>query len=147
MEPTVQQFPPFREGDAHHHGHDDHGHGEHHEPNFWQKYIFSTDHKVIGIQYGLVSLLFMLFGFALMLCMRWSIAHPMKAIPFIGSFLHSIVGSTMASPVKDAAGAVIGYAITPELYNSFGAMHGTIMVFLGVVPLAFAAFGNYVVPL
>ncbi len=147
MEPTVQQFPPFREGDAHHHGHDDHGHGEHHEPNFWQKYILSTDHKVIGIQYGLVSLLFMLFGFALMLCMRWSIAHPMKAIPFIGSFLHSIVGSTMASPVKDAAGAVIGYAITPELYNSFGAMHGTIMVFLGVVPLAFAAFGNYVVPL
>jgi cytochrome c oxidase subunit 1 len=147
MEPTVQQFPPFREGDAHHHGHDDHGHGEHHEPNFWQKYIFSTDHKVIGIQYGLVSLLFMLFGFALMLCMRWSIAHPMKAIPFIGSFLHSIVGSTMASPVKDAAGAIIGYAITPELYNSFGAMHGTIMVFLGVVPLAFAAFGNYVVPL
>jgi cytochrome c oxidase subunit 1 len=26
-------------------------------------------------------------------------------------------------------------------------MHGTIMVFLGVVPLAFGAFGNYVVPL
>jgi cytochrome c oxidase subunit 1 len=38
-------------------------------------------------------------------------------------------------------------AISPELYNSFGAMHGTIMIFLAVVPLAFAAFGNYVVPL
>ena len=38
-------------------------------------------------------------------------------------------------------------AISPDLYNSFGAMHGTIMVFLGIVPLAFAAFGNYVVPL
>jgi cytochrome c oxidase subunit I len=37
--------------------------------------------------------------------------------------------------------------ISPELYNSFGAMHGTIMVFLAIVPLAFAAFGNYVVPL
>ena len=34
-----------------------------------------------------------------------------------------------------------------DLYNSFGAMHGTIMVFLAIVPLAFAAFGNYVVPL
>src|SRR5256885_9680823 len=34
-----------------------------------------------------------------------------------------------------------------DLYNSFGAMHGTIMVFMAIVPLAFAAFGNYVVPL
>ena len=37
--------------------------------------------------------------------------------------------------------------MTPDLYNSFGAMHGTIMVFLAIVPLAFAAFGNFVVPL
>ena len=34
----------------------------HHEPGFWQKYIFSTDHKVIGIQYGLTALCFLLFG-------------------------------------------------------------------------------------
>ena len=34
-----------------------------------------------------------------------------------------------------------------DLYNAFGAMHGTIMVFLAIVPLAFAAFGNFVVPL
>src|SRR4029077_4176759 len=33
------------------------------------------------------------------------------------------------------------------LYNTFGAMHGTIMVFMAIVPLAFAAFGNFVVPL
>ena len=37
--------------------------------------------------------------------------------------------------------------MTSGLYNSFGAMHGTIMVFLGVVPLAFGAFGNLLVPL
>src|SRR6266508_4492647 len=49
--------------------------------------------------------------------------------------------------VKDAAGKIIGYAMTADLYNSFGAMHGTIMVFLAIVPLAFGAFGNYVVPL
>jgi len=40
-----------------------------------------------------------------------------------------------------------GGVMSPDLYNAFGAMHGTIMVFLAVVPLAFAAFGNYVVPL
>ena len=129
------------------HGHDDHGHPAHPEPSFWTKYIFSSDHKVIGMQYGFCALMFMLFGFGLMLLMRWSIAHPMKAVPFLGSILHHICGSEMASPVKDAAGLITGYAITPELYNAFGAMHGTIMVFLGVVPLAFAAFGNYVVPL
>src|SRR5213079_2162894 len=37
--------------------------------------------------------------------------------------------------------------MTPEFYNSLGAMHGTIMIFAGIVPLAFAAFGNFVVPL
>src|SRR5207245_11127803 len=37
--------------------------------------------------------------------------------------------------------------MTPDFCSSVGAMHGTIMVFLGIVPLAFAAFGNFVVPL
>ena len=40
-----------------------------------------------------------------------------------------------------------GGVMLPEFYNSLGAMHGTIMVFLGVVPLAVGGFGNYVVPL
>jgi cytochrome c oxidase subunit 1 len=137
MQSNVQQFPPFREAPAPH-AHDDHGgHGEHHEPNFWQKYIFSTDHKVIGIQYGFMALCFMLFGFFLMLLMRWQIAHPGVPVPVFGALLEKVLGS-VAAPKG---------AISPELYNSFGAMHGTIMVFLGVVPLAFAAFGNYVVPL
>jgi heme/copper-type cytochrome/quinol oxidase subunit 1 len=35
----------------------------------------------------------------------------------------------------------------PEFYNQLGAMHSTIMIFLGVVPLAVGAFGNYLVPL
>jgi len=137
MQANVQQFPPFREPKpAHGHGHDNHGH-EHHEPGFWNKYIFSSDHKVIGIQYGLTALCFLLFGFSLMLLMRWQIAHPSQPVPFLGPLLEKMLGSTMAP----------NGAISPELYNAFGAMHGTIMVFLGVVPLAFAAFGNYVVPL
>ncbi len=137
MQATVQQFPPFREvTDVHAHDDHGHGHGEHHEPNFWQKYIFSTDHKVIGIQYGFMSLCFMLFGFFLMILMRWQIAHPGVPVPVLGPLLEKILGQPAAHG-----------AISPDLYNSFGAMHGTIMVFLGVVPLAFAAFGNYVVPL
>ena len=59
---------------AHAHGHDDHGH-DHHELGFWRKWVFSTDHKVIGMQYGVTGLVFLLFGFGLMMLMRWTIAH------------------------------------------------------------------------
>ena len=78
-----------------HDAHDDHGH-EHHEPGFWQKYIFSTDHKTIGIQYGLTALMFMLFGFGLMILMRWQIANPGIAVPFIGPLLEKVLGSVVA---------------------------------------------------
>jgi cytochrome c oxidase subunit 1 len=119
----------------------------HHDPGFMQKYIFSTDHKVIGIQYGLTALLFMLVGFFLIATMRWSIAYPGQPLPVIGSILHTFMAD-MASPVLDPeTNKLLGYAVSNDLYNAFGAMHGTIMVFLAVVPLAFAAFGNYVVPL
>jgi len=127
--------------------HDVHSDAHHHELNYWQKYIFSTDHKVIGIQYGVMSLLFLLFGFFLMMMMRWSIAFPDQPLPLVGGLLRAILGPDVMPEVKDAAGVVLGYAMGPDLYNSFGAMHGTIMVFLAIVPLAFAAFGNYVVPL
>ena len=93
--------------------HHDH---HHHDEGFWRKYIFSVDHKVIGIQYGITSLFFLLVGFCFMLVMRYQMAWPEKGI------------------------------ITPDEYNMLGAMHGTIMVFLGVVPLAVGAFGNYIVP-
>jgi cytochrome c oxidase subunit 1 len=82
------------------------------------RYLFSTDHKVIGLLYALTSLFFLLVGFVLVILIRWQLAYPGRAV-----------------------------WITPEFYNSLGAMHGTIMVFLGVVPLAVGAFGNYVVPL
>lgn len=116
--------------EAHEHHHD------HHEPGFWQKYIFSTDHKMIGIQYGLTALLFLFFGFMLMMCMRFQLANPGKPIPVFGGLLEALLGE-----------AAKGGIMSADLYNSFGAMHGTIMVFLAIVPLAFGAFGNYVTPL
>ena len=91
---------------------------EHHEDaGFWRTYIFSSDHKVIGIQYGITSLAFLFLGFCLMLMMRWQIAHPSAPIPLVGGLLEKVLG-TAASQGK----------MSPTLYNSFGAMHGTIMV-------------------
>ena len=89
--------------------------GEHHQESFWTKYVFSQDHKWIGIQYGVTALFFMLLGFVLMIVMRYQHVH--------------------------------SGTISPDTYNSFGAMHGTIMVFLGIVPVIVGAYGNYLVPL
>ncbi len=102
---------------------------DHHKESFWTKYVWSTDHKIIGIQYGITSLVWLLFGFSLMMIMRYQLAYPESPVPFIGSLLFD------------------GGILPSEMYNSLGAMHGTIMVFLGVVPLAFGAFGNYFLPL
>jgi cytochrome c oxidase subunit I len=101
--------------------------------NFWRTRVFSTDHKVIGVQYAITALLFLLAGFSLMLLMRWQLAYPGEAVPWLGKVL---------GPERMPEGIML-----PEFYNQLGAMHGTIMVFLGVVPLAVGAFGNYVVPL
>lgn len=97
---------------------------------FWRRYLISTDHKVIGLQYGLTGGFFLLFGFSLMMLMRWSMAYPDQPIPVVGFLFPSTGG-----------------IISPDHYNIMGAMHGTIMVFMGVVPLAVGAFANYVVPL
>src|SRR3990167_10261876 len=98
-----------------------HSNDHEHDLPFWKKYIFSTDHKVVGIQYGITALFFLLFGFCLMLLMRWQLAYPGTPIPWIGRWL----GENRAP----------GGVVLPEFYNELGAMHGTIMVFLGVVPL------------
>ena len=112
-------------------------HEEHHAHSFWRTYVFSTDHKVIGMQYGFCGLAFLFFGFCLIATMRWSMAYDGQAIPFVGPMLEALLGNNVAP----------GGVMSAELYNVFGAMHGTIMVFMGIVPAAFAAFGNYVVPL
>lgn len=101
--------------------------------SFWRKYVFATDHKVIGIQYALTAMWFLLFGFGLMMLMRWQLAFPGRSLPIIGKLL--------------GENWMPGGVMSPELYNSLGAMHGTIMVFLGVVPLAVGGFGNYILPL
>src|SRR5258708_2325262 len=125
MQPTSQAIPYPAVHEAHHE-----------ELDFWRKYVFSTDHNIIGIQYGVTALFFLFFGFCLMLCMGWQIANPNTPVPIVGPLLASVLGDVAAKGI-----------VSGDLYNSFGAMHGTIMVFMAIVPMAFAAFGNFVVPL
>src|SRR3984893_18184653 len=107
-------------------------HEEEHPLGWWRTYVFSTDHKTIGIQYAVSGFVFLFFGFCLIMMMRWQLAYPGKPLPIIGK----LFGASMP-----------GGVMTPDFYNSLGAMHGTIMVFLGIIPVGFGGFGNYIVPL
>jgi cytochrome c oxidase subunit I len=102
------------------------------QQGFWRRAVFSTDHKVIGVQYGVTALGFLALGFALMLLMRWQLAFPQQALPGAG-----VLGTS-----RMPQGVML-----PDFYNQLGAMHGTIMVFLAVVPLLVGAFGNYLLPI
>ena len=79
-------------------------HGDHAE-SFIRKYVFSTDHKVIGVQYGLTALVFLAVGFFLVLLMRWQLAYPEQPMPLLGG----LFGNRMT----DAG------VMTPEFYTSW----------------------------
>ncbi len=92
-----------------------------------------TDHKTVGLQYGVTALVFLLVGFLLMILMRWQLAWPGQPLP---AWISLWLGESNAP----------GGIMLPEFYNQLVAMHGTVMVFLAVVPLAAGAFANYLVP-
>ena len=105
---------------------------EEHEQGFLRKYVFSTDHKVIGIQFLIMSLLFLLLGGLLAMVMRAQLAWPGEAIPGAG-----VLGEGMAP----------GGILLPEGYTSLVTMHGTFMVFFAIMPLLVGVFANYLIPL
>src|SRR3954451_14953687 len=99
----------------------EHEHAGHEHLGFWRQYVFSPDHKVIGIQYALTGLLVLFFGFCLMMLMPWQLAYPGRALPLISKLF--------------GEDRVPGGSMLSEFYNQLGAMHGPILVFMGVVPL------------
>ena len=114
----------------------DHAHEHHHELPWFRKYIFSTDHKVIAKQFMISSFVFLFIGGAFALMIRWQLAYPGQAIPFIGHFLPD-------TWVTEPGNGII----TPEFYAQLLSMHGTIMVFLVIIPFVTGMFGNFCIPL
>ncbi|HYM11222.1 MAG TPA: cbb3-type cytochrome c oxidase subunit I [Bryobacterales bacterium] len=99
---------------------------------FIRKYIFSFDHKVIGIQYYFLALVAVFLGMALSLLMRWHLVWPGSQIGWLEKLFP-----------QGAAGGVM----TPELYLSLMTMHGTIMVFFVLTTAPQSGFGNYILPI
>src|SRR5947208_2932026 len=105
-----------------------------HEPpkSFIRKYIFSLDHKVIGIQYILLALTAVVFGMIMSVLMRVNLTWP-------GTHIH--IMETLFP--QGAPGGVM----TPEFYLSLVTMHGTIMVFFVLTTAPQGGFGNYFLPI
>jgi cytochrome c oxidase subunit 1 len=102
------------------------GAAHHHQPpsGFIWKYIFSKDHKVIGIQYILLALVSVFLGMALSLLMRIHLAWPTLKLPFFANG-----------------------GISPEQYLALLTMHGSIMVFMVLTTAPQSGFGNYFLPI
>ena len=99
--------------------------GHHHPPSgFIRKYIFSLDHKVIGIQYYILALFSVFLGMALSMLMRLHLVWPNAKMPFTSSG-----------------------QMTPEQYLALVTMHGSIMVFMVLTTAPQSGFGNYILPI
>ena len=107
-------------------------HAHHDDRSFIQKYIFSTDHKIIGIQFLFLSLFFLLVGGLLAMQIRWQLAYPGKPMPF-----GNLLPETMAP----------GGILLPEYYLQLVTMHGTFMVFFAIMLLLVGVYANFLIPL
>lgn len=99
-------------GDAH----------EHHGPQGLLKYIWSTDHKIIAMQYLFTGMFMAVIGGFMAYAFRMQLAFPGASVPLFG-------------------------VVSPGEYNSLVTNHGSIMIFWVAMPVLIAAFGNFLIPL
>jgi cytochrome c oxidase subunit 1 len=104
----------------------------HTKQSFLSRYVFSTDHKTIGIQYFFTAMVMGLVGGFLAMLIRLNLAWPGESWWLLGVLFPS-----------GAEGGIL----KPEFYISLVTMHGTIMVFFLVSFALIGGFGNYLIPL
>lgn len=121
----------------------EHSHG--HSLSFVKKFIFSTDHKIIGIQFLFLGLMFMVVGGLLALLIRWQLAWPNPNIA--GGYKYVPILSKWLWGTADATGVIKPGSMPTDFYNAAFTMHASIMIFLVVIPLLVGTFGNYLIPL
>jgi len=99
-----------------------HTHAHEAPTGFIRKYVFSLDHKVIGLQYYFLALFSVFLGMFLSLLMRFHLVWPSAQLPWLG-------------------------IMKPETYLALMTMHGTLMVFFVLTTAPQSGFGNYVLPI
>ncbi len=89
--------------------------------SFVRRWLFTTDHHVIGLQYLVLALVAVAIGTVLSLLMRLHLTWPERVLPFHG-------------------------AILPEDYLALVTVHGTLMLFFVLTTAPQAGFGNLILP-
>lgn len=111
---------------------EDHSHDHHHEQSFIEKYIFSTDHKMIAKQYLITGLIMGFIGIAMSLLFRMQLAWPEKSF----WIFEALLGKFGTDGVMD-----------PGAYLALVTIHGTIMVFFVLTAGLSGTFSNLLIPL
>ncbi|WP_017729947.1 cytochrome c oxidase subunit I [Nafulsella turpanensis] len=113
---------------------DAHAHGAHdHQQSFITKYIFSTDHKMIGKQYLISGIFWALIGGFLSILFRLQLGFPGMDM----TFLKPLLGDWITT----------SGTLDPEFYLALVTMHGTIMVFFVLTAGLSGTFSNFLIPL
>ena len=99
-------------------------HSETPQTGFLFRYVFSTNHKTIGLNYLWLALFSVFLGMAMSLLMRIHLVWPGAHLPFLSSLGNS-----------------------PDRYAALATLHGSLMVFLVLTAAPQAGFGNYFLPL
>ena len=118
--------------DAHGHADGHHDHDHDHDDNFWSKYIFTTDHKMIAKQFLNTAIFMAFIAMFMSLIFRMQLAWPDSKIPF----LEDIIGKWG----KDGK-------LDPGFYLALVTIHGTIMVFFVLTGGLSGTFSNLLIPL
>jgi len=90
----------------------------HPEPQgFLRRYVFSIDHKIIGIQY------------------------------LVTGFVFFVLAGLLAEIIRAQLMHANGGVVSNDTYNEIYSIHGSAMVWLVIIPIATGGFGNFVFPL
>lgn len=122
-------------------GYDDHFHEHHHgdkyQSNFLTKYIFSTDHKIIGRQFLITGIFWAFIGAAMSIVFRLQLGFPEADMVWLRPILGKWIQVNEAGIGK----------LDPEFYYSLVTMHGTILVFFVLTAGLSGTFANLLIPL
>ena len=110
----------------------DHLMEHHHEENFFTKYLFTMDHKMIGKQFLITGMFMGIIGVMMSMLFRLEIAYPEQSFPILEFFL----GKWAPDGVMD-----------PNIYLALVTIHGTIMVFFVLTAGLSGTFSNLLIPL
>ena len=104
----------------------------HHKENFFSKYVFSLDHKMISKQFLITGMIMGVIAMVMSALFRIQLANPGESSGILATFLG-----------RWAEGGVM----SPDIYLSLVTIHGTIMVFFVLTGGLSGTFANLLLPL